>query len=28
LDELLILAALNVITIAVSYLLFPYLWKA
>jgi heme exporter protein B len=27
-DELLLLMALNVITIAVSYLLFPYLWKA
>lgn len=28
LDEMLLLAALNVITVAVSYLLFPYLWKA
>ncbi len=27
-DEMLLLAALNVITVAVSYLLFPYLWKA
>ncbi|MBC7487827.1 MAG: heme exporter protein CcmB [Cytophagaceae bacterium] len=27
-DELILLAALNVITVAVSYLLFPYLWKA
>ncbi len=27
-DELLILLALNVITVTVSYLLFPYLWKA
>jgi heme exporter protein B len=27
-DEMLLLVALNVITVAVSYLLFPYLWKA
>jgi heme exporter protein B len=27
-DEVLILLALNVITVTVSYLLFPYLWKA
>lgn len=27
-DEVLVLLALNVITVTVSYLLFPYLWKA
>jgi heme exporter protein B len=27
-DELVLLAALNVLAVAVSYLLFPYLWKA
>jgi heme exporter protein B len=27
-DEILLLFALNVITVSVSYLLFPYLWKA